>query len=436
MSKLDSTNRGISERFGKAGQLISLQAKITLGTSGRYVYRSKTAKLDPALTPAKARAAAKKQLEQWMDAERKQYDEYAALCASGELSEAECTDYTLYLKNLEEARQNAASVSRAKKLTFAEFVDGHWLPDHIRDGTHSPSTVANNEYHAARLILHFGEMKLENITTEVVKRYVNALRTEPLSGTSQFHRFNCLRNILRYGYQMNYLAVNPLDKLPSSQIPHKERHKLEAGKDFLSPEQVQRFLECLKEEPAFYRTMINVMVFTGLRRGEVVGLQWADIDLTGQTLQVVRNVTRDTKSPDHIHIGKPKTAGSARTVALAPCVVELLKSWKAEQAATYGTLLPSAYLFSNIANPYRPLYPTTVTAWVHDFEVKHHLPKVSPHDLRHTAATLALESGANLKDVQEMLGHADFSTTASFYTGITEETKHSTAEAMQRLILA
>ena len=64
MSKLDSTNRGISERFGKAGQLISLQAKITLGTSGRYIYRSKTAKLDPALTPAKARAAAKKQRAQ------------------------------------------------------------------------------------------------------------------------------------------------------------------------------------------------------------------------------------------------------------------------------------------------------------------------------------------------------------------------------------
>ena len=203
-----------------------------------------------------------------------------------------------------------------------------------------------------------------------------------------------------------------------------------------SPEQTQHYLECLKAEPAFYRTMVNLMIFTGLRRGEVVGLQWADIDLTGQTLQVVRNVTRDTKSPDHIHVGKPKTAGSARTVALAPYVVELLKSWKAEQAAQYGLLLPSAYLFSNVADPYRPLYPTTITAWVHDFEVKHHLPKVSPHDLRHTAATLALESGANLKDVQEMLGHADFSTTASFYTGITEETKHSTAEAMQRLILA
>lgn len=328
MSKLDSTNRGISERFGKAGQLISLQAKITLGTSGRYIYRSKTAKLDPALTPAKARAAAKKQLEQWMDAERKQYDEYAALCASGELSEAECADYTLYLKNLEEARQNAASASRAKKLTFAQFVNEHWLPDHIRDGTHSPSTVANNEHHAARLILYFGEMKLENITTECIKRYINALRTEPLSGTSQFHRFNCLRNILRYCYQVGYLAVNPLDRLPNSQIPHKERHKLEAGKDFLSPEQVQHYLECLKAEPTFYRTMVNLMVFTGLRRGEVVGLQWADIDLTGQTLQVVRNVTRTQKAPIISTLESPKPPGVPARSPLRPMLWSCCKIGK------------------------------------------------------------------------------------------------------------
>lgn len=230
--------------------------------------------------------------------------------------------------------------------------------------------------------------------------------------------------------------MNPLDRLPRSEIPHKERHKLETGKDFLTPEQVQQFLECLQQEPAFNRTMVSLMIFTGLRRGEVVGLQWGDIDLNSQTLTVVRNVTRDTQSGDHIHIGKPKTAGSVRTVAIPSYIVRLLKIWKAEQAAQYGVLLPNAFVFSNIADPYRPIYPTTPTAWMHDFEVRHNLSKVSPHDLRHTAATMALEAGANLKDVQEMLGHADFSTTASFYTGISEETKHTTADAMEKLIFA
>ena len=91
-------------------------------------------------------------------------------------------------------------------------------------------------------------------------------------------------------------------------------------------------------------------------------------------------------------------------------------------------------MFSNAEDPYWPLYPTTVTAWVHDFEVRHELPKVSPHDLRHTAATVALQSGANLKTVQDMLGHADFKTTATYYTGITEETRHETAAAVEALV--
>ena len=144
---IDSTNKGISERFDKTGRIISLQAKMTLGTAGKYVYLSKTAKLDSTLSPAKARAAAKKELEQWVDTQRKQYDEYSALCEDGELSEAECKDYSLYCKNLELLRQSAVRASRARKITFAEFVNEHWLPDHIHDGQHTPSTIANCEYH-------------------------------------------------------------------------------------------------------------------------------------------------------------------------------------------------------------------------------------------------------------------------------------------------
>lgn len=158
-----------------------------------------------------------------------------SLCEVGELSEAECKDYSLYCKNLELLRQSAARASRARKITFAEFVNEHWLPDHIHDGQHTPSTIANCEYHVKYLLPYFGEMKMESITTEVLKRYINTLRAGPLSGTSQYHRFNTLRNILRYAFVVDYLAVNPLDRLPRSLVPHKEHHKLETGKDFLSP---------------------------------------------------------------------------------------------------------------------------------------------------------------------------------------------------------
>lgn len=291
------------------------------------------------------------------------------------------------------------------------------------------------------MIGYFGSMRINAIRAEDIKRFINKLQREKsedgtkyLSDSTKFQRFKALRNILRYAYQMDYLTANPLDKIPSSQLPHKPHLKLREGKDFMNKEQVRQYIQHLNEEPLFYRAMVNLMIFTGLRRGEVVGLQWGDIDLEQRTLQVVRNVIRDTKSETGIYIGTPKTEDGARTIALSSYLVELLKSWKDEQATRRGVLLPTAYVFSNAEDLYWPLYPTTVTAWVHDFEVRHELPKVSPHDLRHTAATLALQSGANLKTVQDMLGHADFKTTATYYTGITEETRHETAAAVEALV--
>ena len=279
------------------------------------------------------------------------------------------------------------------------------------------------------------------IRAETIKQYINRLQvekyedgTKALSDSTKFQRFKALRNILRYAYQMDYLTANPLDKIPSSQFPRKPHAKLREGKDFMNKEQVRQYIQCLNEEPLFYRTMVNLMIFTGLRRGEVVGLQWGDIDLEQRTLQVVRNVIRDTKSEAGIYIGTPKTEDGARSIALSSYLIEMLKHWKEEQTSQRGVLLPTAYVFSNAEDLYWPLYPTTVTAWVHDFAVKHDLPKVSPHDLRHTAATLALQSGANLKTVQDMLGHADFKTTATYYTGITEEPRHETAAAVEALV--
>ena len=432
---------GLRERKDKKGKAIGLQLRITVGTKGNYIWLTKSVRYNPELKPSQARIEARTQLDQWANEERKTYDHYFELRQSGQLPMDEYRDYHVYRTNQEQHQQDQAEDKAARNITFAAFVQEHWLPDHVHDGTHKPSTISEYEYNAAHLMEYFGPMRMSAIKAETIKRYINKLQTEKcengtkmISDSTRFQRFKALRNILRYAYQMDYLTANPLDKIPSAQLPHKPRPKLKEGKDFMNKEQVRQFIQCLNEELAFYRTMVNLMIFTGLRRGEVVGLQWGDIDLSRQTLQVVRNVIRDTKSETGIYIGTPKTEDSARTIALSSHLVGILESWHQEQADQRGILLPTAYVFSNADDPYWPLYPTTVTAWVHDFEVRHNLPKVSPHDLRHTAATLALQSGANLKTVQDLLGHADFKTTATYYTGITEETRHATAAAVEALV--
>lgn len=435
------TMDGLTERKNKNGEPIGLQLRITVGSKGGYIWLTKSVRYNPELKPLQAKIEARTILDHWANEERKEYEKYLGLCASGQLPVDEYKDYRVYRANREQRQQSQAEDKANRNVTFEAFVKEHWLSDHVHDGQHKPSTISEYEYNAGRLIDYFGSMQMNAIRAENIKRYINKLQREKsedgtklLSDSTKFQRFKALRNILRYAYQMDYITSNPLDKVPSAQLLHKPHPKLREGKDFMNREQVRQYIQCLNEEPLFYRTMVNLMIFTGLRRGEVVGLQWGDIDLEQRTLQVIRNVIRDTKSESGIYIGTPKTEDGARTIALSSYLVGLLKSWKEEQVTRRGVLLPTAYVFSNAEDPYWPLYPTTVTAWVHDFEVKHTLPKVSPHDLRHTAATLALQSGANLKTVQDMLGHADFKTTATYYTGITEETRHETAAAVEALV--
>lgn len=435
------TMDGLTERKNKNGEPIGLQLRITVGSKGSYIWLTKSVRYNPELKPLQAKIEARTILDHWTNEERKEYEKYLGLCASGQLPVDEYKDYRVYRANREQRQQSQAEDKANRNVTFEAFVKEHWLSDHVHDGQHKPSTISEYEYNAGRLIDYFGSMQMNAIRAENIKRYINKLQREKsedgtklLSDSTKFQRFKALRNILRYAYQMDYITSNPLDKVPSAQLLHKPHPKLREEKDFMNREQVRQYIQCLNEEPLFYRTMVNLMIFTGLRRGEVVGLQWGDIDLEQRTLQVIRNVIRDTKSESGIYIGTPKTEDGARTIALSSYLVGLLKSWKEEQVTRRGVLLPTAYVFSNAEDPYWPLYPTTVTAWVHDFEVKHALPKVSPHDLRHTAATLALQSGANLKTVQDMLGHADFKTTATYYTGITEETRHETAAAVEALV--
>ena len=239
--------------------------------------------------------------------------------------------------------------------------------------------------------------------------------------------------------------------------PHRGKKKV----DFLEPAQAQRFIKAIEEDhyeatarlqkatkgsdeygkalgkyrtSLYWQCLMNVLITTGLRRGECAGLQWGDLDGEKLTLSISRNVSIDKDSPEKYHIGDTKT-GEDRVVPISIRLYGLLMTFKREQEAKYqASLMPSAFIFCSESNPYAPLYPTTVTRHVSKFIKRHNLPNVSPHDLRHTAATLALESGADLKQVQELLGHKDASTTMQFYAGVTDEAKRRTVEGIESLI--
>lgn len=397
----------LTTKTDDAGKPISYKFTCCVGRddSGKQIWRTKTIK-SPGLTPKREKDYVADQMAAW---EKQQKADYART-------------------------HNAVDKDR---ITLAEFVTEHWWPDHVMDGSHTPSSISFYKQMSDHILEYFGsKKKLSQIDAETVKRYIKYLRTDavsksgkPYSATTIQHHFSTLRNILEYARRFHYIQSDPCHDLTQKEKPHRDNKKV----DFLSIHQAQRFMECLQDEPLFWRCFMTVLLKTGLRRGECVGLQWGDIDGNKLTLSISRNVTIDRNSPDKIYVGKTKT-DEDRTVPISQGLYALLMTHKHEQQKKHGVLLPNAFVFCSALNPYKPIYPTEPTRWQSKFVKRNNLPKVSPHDLRHTAATLALESGADLKQVQELLGHRDPSTTMAFYTGVTEEAQRRTIEGIESLI--
>lgn len=405
----------IIEKKNKDGEVISYKMMTCVGRDEQYkqVWRTKTIRRPEGMTPAKERKEVQRQADEW---ELEQKAEYSRTHAKADKT----------------------------KITLADFINSHWLPDHVKDGEHTPTSVAFYESISSNVLEYFGPHKrLSAITTEDVKRYVKWLRTEartkpklkkdgkpgkpghPYSPTTVVHHFNVLRNVLEYAERLDYIDKDPTRKLSPKEKPHKDNKPV----DFLVSDDAKRFLRCLDEEPLYWRTLVNVLVTTGLRRGECVGLQWGDFDADDLTLTIRRNVTIDKNAADKVHIGSTKGKES-RVVPVSPRVAALLLEHRKEQ----GIVLDTAYIFNTPTDPYKPLYPCEPTSWTARFVKRHKLPNVSPHDLRHTCATLALESGANLKQVQSLLGHRDPKTTLSFYAGVSEQTQRATVAGIESLL--
>ena len=392
----------------KNGEIISYKFRCCVGRDEEYkqVWRTKTVKSETlaGLTPKKLKKELDRQYNEWAEAQKAEYS------------------------------RSHSKVDK-ERVTLASFIQEHWWPDHVMDGTHTPDSIKFYDSMSTDILDYFGSsIRLSQIDAERVKRYIKYLRTEaisnrgkPFSAATVKHYFDTLRNILNYAERFHYIPSNPCGDLSQREKPHREKKEI----DFLVKEDAIIYLRCLEQEPLFWRVFCNLIIYTGMRKGEAVGLQWGDI--AEDKITICRNVTKDKNSDTKIHIGKTKTK-EGRTVYIGQVLRVLLCQFKHEQEDKYGALLPSSFVFCKADDPYTPIYPDVPTKWVSRFEDRHDLRKVSPHDLRHTAASLALENGADLKEIQELLGHKDATTTMQFYAGLSEERKKRTPDRIEELL--
>lgn len=398
----------IQEKRDKNGEITAYKLVCCVGRDEhrKQIWRTKTIRRPDGLTPARERKEVQRLAAEWEASKKADWEK------------THCK-------------------ADRDRMPFDEFVRAHWLPDHVHDGQHTPSSIQFFENTIRYSLDFFGAKKIATIDGENVKRLVNFLRNDaqtqrgqPLSATTVQHAFSTFRNVMEYAARMHYIERDPCQDLAQSEKPRREKKRV----DFLTPDEARRFLKCLDGESLFWKAFENILITTGVRRGEAVGLQWGDLDFEKMTISVQRNVTPDRDAPDRMHIGATKT-GETRTVPVSRRVLEMLLELKREREAALGvSLLPQTFVFCRASNAYKPINPQEPTRWQRRFVQRHGLPNVSPHDLRHTAATLALESGADLKQIQQLLGHRDASTTLQFYAGVTEERQRQTVEGIENLL--
>ena len=202
----------------------------------------------------------------------------------------------------------------------------------------------------------------------------------------------------------------------------------------LSPEEVQIFLDAARETD--YYVYFSTLLYTGLRRGELLALSWRNLDLNRGTLTVVATAYK-LGNGDYI-IKEPKTAQSRRSVTIPPSLLELFKIYSADQELLRVQLGVSlnADDFVFIRPDGSPINPSAVTLAFRRIIKRAGLKDIRIHDLRHTHATLMLKAGVHPKVVSERLGHANIGITLDIYSHVLPGMQEAAAEKFDSIFEA
>ena len=254
----------------------------------------------------------------------------------------------------------------------------------------------------------FQGLLLRNLTPALLQGFYSAKLKGGLSANSVHKLHSNINSFLKYAVCLDMIVSNPAERVS---LPRKEHSQVGTA---YSAEEVKRLLAVFQNDP------LNLVVFLavnfGLRRSEICGLLWSDVDFDRRCIYIRH--TAIVVGGEVKYVERTKSAKSRRILTMSDHVCERLKSEKEEQEkrrADCGNLWPNSNCVC-LRSDGEPLHPTFVSHHFARVLKKCDLPYIRFHDLRHTVASLLHSGGFSLKDIQGYLGHSDVATTANIYT--------------------
>lgn len=322
-------------------------------------------------------------------------------------------------------RYNVGEYIDNKGIAVAEYLD-KWFHDYVEVKLAPRTQIRYLEIINNYFIPEFGHMKLSDLRPyHLQDHYSKAI--ENLSPSTVLYHHRVIHKALKMAVKWQYLVHNPADNV---EPPRAKR------KDFaiLSAEQIDIVLQYLKEQNHVLYIPIVLAVMTGMRRGEICGLQWHDIDLSG-LIQIKHQLQRIN---GELILRETKTAGSRRPIALDDITIALLRQHRQAQKEN-RILFGPAYQAQNFDYVCtwpdgKLMDPDYIThAFPRILKILN-LPSVRFHDLRHTSATMLLKAGINPKVVSERLGHTDIRITLNTYSHVLPDMQKEAAEKLAKNI--
>jgi integrase len=327
------------------------------------------------------------------------------------------------------------------KIKLVDFINDIWFKEYMKGK--SPSTIYRYKILSKLIIQQLGHLPLDKIRPLHIQKFKNYLSTaksnvaikdkdgsiidyKTYAPKTQLHYFRCLSTILNDAYKLEMIKENPVAKISAPRVPRKKPQ-------FLDIEQTRHILELLKNEDLKYQVAINILIFTGIRRGELLGLTWDAIDWKNSEIRIEQNTIYVNKK---IYTKDPKTETSNRIVDIPSNILALLKEFRVYQNKERLRLGDQWVNTNRIMTQWngKIMHPDTISQWWKKFQIKNGIENViSLHKLRHTYATLMLDI-VDLTTVSESLGHSDISTT-NIYAHALKERKKGAVEKLQEELI-
>lgn len=408
----------IQKRVSKKG-VVSYLIRVSVGynKNGQQIMKSMTYKPEKGMKP--------KAVEKELNRQAVLFEEKAK------------QDYEQQLqREADQQEQEENEIAYAKKtITFKELAD-EWLALQEVSKELKPSSLLRMKDCRERTYNAIGDIlvsklsyrKVQAFITSLGKVGVNKKTGKGLSQKTQKHYLTFISDVMLYAKKCGYVDNNPCKDITFTKSERKE-------KDIYSLAEAKAVLSLIDEKaPTDYKLFFNLLAYTGMRRGEALGLEYNDIDFTNSVLSIKR--TSNYRKGFGVYTDTPKTETSYRSLYIQPKIIELIKQLQAdqqEQANKCGDLwVHSDRLFVTWCG--KPMHPNTPYTWLQRFCERENVSFKGLHSFRHFVATQAIASGVDVKAVSAMLGHSQTSTTLNIYAHAVQQTNKTALSSVANLL--